>query len=193
MKQFLLKLWMVESNIRATMRISTWCHTRLPLIGRFAAMIVDRTLLWRFGVDVTSYRVKVGQLQISHPSGVLLGGNGIVSDGRVAVNSGAKFVGPAPDDPDYLARHANGDVFRLGDNVVIGANTVLVGPLDICDNVVIGAMSLVNRSITEPGTYVGIPVKRINDDVPSDIWVARGGSLPPERVRSELGRIGVSK
>jgi len=173
MKRFLLKLWMVESNIRATMRVSTWFHSKVPLIGRFMGMVVDRTLLWRFGVDVTSYRVKVAMLRVSHPSGVLLGGNGIVSEGRVAVNSGAKFVGPAPDNAEYLARHATGDVFRLGDNVVIGANTVVVGPVDICDNVVVGAMSLVNRSITEPGTYVGIPAKRISDEVPSDIWVAR--------------------
>ena len=173
MKRFLLKLWMVESNIRATMRVSTWFHTRMPLIGRFMAMLIDRTLLWRFGVDVTSYRVKVAKLRISHPAGVLLGGNGIVSEGRVAVNAGAKFVGPAPDDPEYHARHATGDVFRLGDNVVIGANTVVVGPVDICDNVVVGAMSLVNRPITEPGTYVGIPAKRISDEVPSDIWVSR--------------------
>ena len=185
MKRFLLKLWMVESNIRATMRVSTWCHNKVPVVGRFLAMLVDRTLLWRFGVDVTSYRVKVASLQISHPSGVLLGGNGIVSDGRVAVNSGAKFVGPAPDNPEYLARHATGDVFRLGDNVVIGANSVLVGPLEICDNVVIGAMSLVNRSITQPGTYVGCPVKRISDDVPKDVWVARAGVLPPPRLRDE--------
>ncbi|NQX95776.1 MAG: hypothetical protein HRT64_12800 [Erythrobacter sp.] len=184
MKRLLLKIWMVESHLRGCMRLSTWAHTRLPLIGRFVAMLVDRSLLWRFGVDVTSYRVRVARLQISHPSGVLLGGNGIVSDGRVAVNAGAKFVGPSPDDPEYLARHATGDVFRLGDNVVIGANSVLVGPLDICDNVVIGAMSLVNRSITQPGTYVGIPAKRISDDVPSDVWVGRGGDLPPLRLRT---------
>lgn len=188
MKRFLLKLWMVESNIRATMRLSTFLHHKVPVLGRFLAMMADRTLLLRYGVDVTSYRVKVAQLQISHPSGVLLGGNGIVSDGRVAVNSGVKFVGPAPDNADYLERHATGDVFRLGDNVVIGANTVLVGPLDICDNVVIGAMSLVNRSITEPGTYVGIPAKRINDDVPSDVWVGRSGAKPPERIERQAAQ-----
>ncbi|MDJ0978408.1 MAG: hypothetical protein QNI87_07715 [Erythrobacter sp.] len=183
MKRFLLKLWMIESNIRASIRVSTWLHTRVPLLGRYLSMLVDRSLLWRFGVDVTSHRVRVANLQISHPSGVLLGGNGIVSDGRVAVNSGVKFVGPAPDDPGYLARHASGDVFRLGDNVVIGANSVLVGPLDICDNVVIGAMSLVNRSITEPGTYVGVPAKRIRDEAPEDVWVSRGGAQAPERLR----------
>lgn len=172
MKKLLLALWMIESNIRLTMRASTWFHERVPLVGRFMAMLLDRSLLWRFGLDVTSYRVKVARLRMSHPDGVLLGGNGIVSAGRVAVMSGVKFVGTAPDDEAFLARHATGDVFRLGDNVVIGANSVVVGPLEICDNVVIGAMSLVNRSITEPGTYVGVPVKRIRSEPPDDVWVA---------------------
>ncbi|MEM6585810.1 MAG: hypothetical protein AAF692_08655 [Pseudomonadota bacterium] len=187
MKRLLLKLWMVESHIRATMRLSTWLHARVPIIGQYVSMIVDRSLLWRFGLDVTSHRVRVARLQISHPCGVLLGGNGVVSDGRVAVNSGAKFVGPSPDHADYLARHATGDVFRLGDNVVIGANCVLVGPLDICDNVMIGAMSLVNRSITQPGTYVGVPARRISNEAPSDVWVARGGDRPPQRLLVQEG------
>lgn len=187
MKRLMLNLWMVESNIRATMRLSTWLHARVPIIGRYVSMIVDRSLLWRFGLDVTSHRVRVARLQISHPCGVLLGGNGLVSDGRVVVNAGAKFVGPAPDDTDYLARHATGDVFRLGDNVVIGANCVLVGPLDICDNVMIGAMSLVNRSITQPGTYVGVPARRISNEAPSDVWVARGGDRPPPRLMVQQG------
>ena len=175
-KRILVKLWMVESNIRGTMRLSKWFHFKVPLVGRAISMILDRSLLLRYGFEVTSYRVNVRQLQASHPNGVLLGGNGIVSDGRVAVMSGVKFVGPAPDNERYLERHRTGDVFRLGDNVVIGANSVVVGPVEICDNVVIGAMSLVNRSITEPGTYVGIPAKRIGDDVPSDIWVSRSGA-----------------
>jgi len=54
---------------------------------------------------------------------------------------------------------------------VFGANAVVIGPIDICDNVVIGAMNLVNKSITEPGVYVGTPVRRIAD-VSSDEWVA---------------------
>lgn len=172
MKRLLLSWWMVEPSIRRVIRRSTWWHNKVPGLGRYIAMIVDRTLLWRYGLDVTSYRIKVRELKISHPAGILLGGNGIVSDGRVAIMSGVRFVGPAPDDPEYLARHATGDVFRLGDNVVIGANSVVVGPVEICDNVVVGAMSLVNRSITEPGTYVGIPAKRIKSDVPNEAWVA---------------------
>ena len=105
-------------------------------------------------------------------AGILLGGNGIVSPGRVAIMAGVKFVGRHPADPDYLARHREGRVFQLGDNVVIGANSVVVGPVEICDNVVVAAMSLVNRSIAEPGTYAGIPAKKVREEIPGDDWVA---------------------
>jgi acetyltransferase-like isoleucine patch superfamily enzyme len=102
---------------------------------------------------------------------VLLGGNGIVSKGRVAVMAGVKFVGRSPTDAEYLARHREQRVFVLGDNVVIGANSVILGPIDICDNVLIGALSLVNRSISEPGVYVGIPARKVSSEV-SEEWVA---------------------
>ena len=62
-------------------------------------------------------------------------------------------------------------MFVLGDNVVIGANSVVMGPVDICDNVLIGAMSLVNKSISEPGVYVGVPARKVSAEV-SDEWVA---------------------
>ena len=119
-------VWLMHRNIRHSIRFSTWCYERVPGIGRFLAMFIDRTLVWRYGLEVTSHRVKVAHLHIPHPVGVLLGGNGIVSEGRVAVMSGAKFVGRAPDDPEYLARAKTGDVFRLGDNVMIGTNSVIV-------------------------------------------------------------------
>ena len=165
-------LWHIEPNIRLRMRISTWFHRRVPVVGRFVAMWIDRTLLWAYGLDVTSYTVNIAALGMSHPDGVLLGGNGIVSRGRVVIMSGVKFVGRSPTDTDYLRRNAEQAVSHFGDNVVIGANSVVVGPIDICDNVVIGAMSLVNKSIDEPGTYAGVPARRIRDEIPGEEWVS---------------------
>lgn len=49
----------------------------------------------------------------------------------------------------------------IGDRVEIGAGAVVIAPLrscmSICDDVRIGANSVVTRSITEPGTYAGAP------------------------------------
>jgi acetyltransferase-like isoleucine patch superfamily enzyme len=49
----------------------------------------------------------------------------------------------------------------IGNNVSIGSNATIL-PVSICDNVVIGAGSVVTKNITESGTYVGNPAKRIN-------------------------------
>jgi serine acetyltransferase len=162
----------IEKHIRIAIRLSTWCRRRIPLIGRHCATIIDRTMLVLYGIDMMSSSIAVRRLSISHPSGVLLGGNGLVSPGRVGINSGVKLVGRSPDDPEYLRRAREGTVFRFGDNVVIGANSVVIGPIDICDNVIISAMSLVNKSITEPGVYGGIPARKLKDGVPNDSWVA---------------------
>ena len=165
MKRALLALWSLPSHIRFWIGLGHWLGNRLPLIGLPLSMIVDRVLFTFYSLDAASRNVFVPDLQIGHPVGVLLGGNGIRSRGTLVVNAGAKFVGRAPDDPEYLARHAEKRVFDLGDNIVIGTNSVVIGPVTICDNVVVGAMSLVNKDITEPGTYVGCPVRKVSDDV----------------------------
>jgi len=140
-------------------------------VGRHLSMVLDRALLCTHGIDLASHSIDVHVLSISHPGGILLGGNGIVSRGRVVVMAGVKFVGRSPTDPEYIARHRERRVFVLGDNVVIGANSVVIGPVEICDNVLIGAMSLVNKSIGEPGVYVGVPVRKLSAEV-SEEWVA---------------------
>jgi acetyltransferase-like isoleucine patch superfamily enzyme len=46
----------------------------------------------------------------------------------------------------------------IGNNVSIGSNSTIL-PVNICDNVVIGAGSVVVKNITEPGVYAGNPAK----------------------------------
>ena len=171
-KQLYLDFWMIERYICRHIRWSRWFYYHVPVIGRRISLILDRQLLGRYGIDLMSASIDVAHLAIAHPVGILLGGNGLYSKGRVAIMAGVKFVGRSPNDPLYLERKADYKTFTFGDNVVVGVNSVIVGPVDICDNVVIGSMSLVNRSITEPGLYVGTPVRRIGDAVPTDEWVA---------------------
>jgi acetyltransferase-like isoleucine patch superfamily enzyme len=44
----------------------------------------------------------------------------------------------------------------IGNNVSIGTNATIL-PVKICDNVVIGAGSVVTKDITCPGVYAGNP------------------------------------
>lgn len=50
----------------------------------------------------------------------------------------------------------------IGNNVSIGSNATIL-PVRICNNVVIGAGSVVTKDIEEAGFYVGNPAKKIKD------------------------------
>ena len=50
---------------------------------------------------------------------------------------------------------------HIGDRVSIGSNSTLL-PIQICDDVVIGAGSVVTRDIVVSGTYAGNPARRLN-------------------------------
>jgi len=49
----------------------------------------------------------------------------------------------------------------IGDNVNLGANAVILGPVVLGDNINIGALAMVNKSFGSDCTLVGIPVKMI--------------------------------
>ena len=49
---------------------------------------------------------------------------------------------------------------KIGDNVSIGSNATIL-PVTVCNNVVIGAGSVVTKNIKAPGVYVGNPAKLI--------------------------------
>jgi UDP-3-O-[3-hydroxymyristoyl] glucosamine N-acyltransferase len=51
----------------------------------------------------------------------------------------------------------------VGERTYIGAGSKLAGAVKVGDDIVVGAMSFVNRDIYESGIYVGIPVKKIKD------------------------------
>jgi acetyltransferase-like isoleucine patch superfamily enzyme len=48
----------------------------------------------------------------------------------------------------------------LGNKVYVGSNSTIM-PITICDDVVIGAGSVVTKDITESGTYAGNPARKL--------------------------------
>ncbi len=77
------------------------------------------------------------------------------------ISHGAMFINDVFED----GKPAGGNTTKwkqtiIGNNVSIGTNATIL-PVNICDNVVIGAGAVVTKDITEAGTYVGNPAKRL--------------------------------
>jgi acetyltransferase-like isoleucine patch superfamily enzyme len=85
---------------------------------------------------------------------VTIGEDCFVSHGAMFINDRFHNDGPARGDKALWGRT------RLGNRVSIGTNATVL-PVTICDNVVVGAGSVVTRDITEPGYYAGNPARRL--------------------------------
>ncbi len=87
---------------------------------------------------------------------VTIGDNCFISHGAMFINDKFQKGGPAGGDRSLWKETV------IGNNVSIGTNATIL-PVHICDNVVIGAGSVVTKDITEPGIYAGNPAHKIRD------------------------------
>ncbi len=85
---------------------------------------------------------------------VSIGSDCFVGHGVKFINDTFSTGGPAGGDKNKWKST------RIGNHVSIGSNATLL-PVNICDQVVIGAGAVVTRDITEPGVYVGNPATLI--------------------------------
>ncbi|KNC50773.1 acetyltransferase [Thecamonas trahens ATCC 50062] len=85
------------------------------------------------------------------------------------IGHGVKFINDAFSDMRvaFADEAHKWEATTLGNNVLIGTNATIM-PVNICDNAVIGAGSVVTSDITEPGFYMGVPAVRIGDPPPDD-------------------------
>ena len=81
---------------------------------------------------------------------VMIGQDCFIGHGVVFINDNLVDGKPAGGDVSKWK------VTNIGNNVSLGSNATIL-PVNICDNVVIGAGSVVTKNITEQGIYAGNP------------------------------------
>jgi len=85
---------------------------------------------------------------------VSIGHNCFISHGSMFINDTFTGGGPA------RGRKELWKSTSIGNNVSIGTNATIL-PINICDNVVVGAGAVVTKDITSPGIYAGNPARKI--------------------------------
>ena len=63
---------------------------------------------------------------------------------------------------------------KIGKNFQMGGLSGVLGHLDVCNNVTVGAHTLITKNITKPGNYIGImPAQEHNDWAKSSVFIKK--------------------
>lgn len=123
----------------------------IPLIPRLIAQVAR----WFTGVEIhPGARIGTGFF-IDHGMGVVIGETSEIGD-HVTLFQGVTLGGTGK---ERGKRHPT-----LGNHVVVGAGAKILGAIRIGDNVKIGANSVVLRSVPPNSTVIGIPGRVIKSD-----------------------------
>ncbi|MGC1395143.1 MAG: DapH/DapD/GlmU-related protein [Coleofasciculaceae cyanobacterium] len=124
------------------------------IIALFYRFFYQVVIEWILGIEIP-WDTKIGKnLQLQHGVGLVINHETIIGENCVLRNSttiGNKKIA----DGSYSAAP------KIGNNVDIGANVVIIGAITIGDNAVVGAGSVVVKDVPEGAVVVGNPARVI--------------------------------
>ena len=129
-----------------------------------SAMALRTVGLVLLGMDILP-GMKVGPgLLLGHPGGVTIGNEGLTIGANVSFAGGVTCAARYPD-----ADMGPQEFATIGDGAVIGAHAVLVGPVKIGRNAMVGSNSVVLTDVPDNAVVFGIPARRVGnrDDNPA--------------------------
>ncbi|MCM8787933.1 MAG: serine O-acetyltransferase [Candidatus Omnitrophica bacterium] len=138
-------------------RISHWLWEK----GfKLEARILSQISRFLTGVEIHP-AAKIGRrFFIDHGMGVVIGETTEIGD-DVLIYQGVVLGGVSC---QHTKRHPT-----VGNNVVIGAGAIVLGPIKIGDNAKIGAGSVVINNVSNNATVVGVPGREIVDKAPKKV------------------------
>ena len=127
-----------------------WKHNRFLL-----ARLVSHLNRFFTGIEIHPGAQIGRRFFIDHGSGVVIGETAEIGD-DVLMYQGAVLGGTSS---EHVKRHPT-----VGNSVVIGANSVILGPITIGDSAKVGSGSVVVQPVPQGATVIGVPgrVTRIN-------------------------------
>jgi serine O-acetyltransferase len=141
-------------------RIAHFVHTRVLWLP-FRILLLGVTLLWQKGIEIST--------GISIPASAIIGHSFYIGHfGGIIINAKA-IIGHNCNISQGVTIGVSGlgekrGVPIIGNNVYIGVNSVVAGKIEIADDVLIGACSLVTSSAEKAAVLVGVPAVKVSND-----------------------------
>jgi serine O-acetyltransferase len=122
---------------------------RAPLTALYH--VLYRVVMWLWGIDL-GYTVKLGRrVRIWHHGGIVIGAKKIGDDVHIRQNTTLGL----------LHRGHDEEKPTIGDRVDIGAGACVLGEIFVGDDVVIGANSVVVKDVQPGAVMFGVPARPV--------------------------------
>ena len=152
-KKIWFRYFQAESNAVYLVRKYQYYVSKVDIIHKLVSRILEMMMMRRYGIFIGA-KCTIGLgFRIWHPYGIIVNNVKIGKNFNIQHNCtiGRKTLGIG----------TPGTCPEIGDNVCMYAHSLILGPVRIGDNITIGANSLVNKDLPEAGIYVGSPVRKI--------------------------------
>jgi len=132
-------------------RISFFLTHKVPIVGSYIGLIFEYINRILYSVDISRYAKIDGGFVVMHGMGIVIGEE--VQIGKNCKILNGVNLGNKDTEVTYNQQP------KIGNNVVIGTGAKCLGAINIGDNVIIGANAVVLSDIPENCIAVGIPAK----------------------------------
>ncbi|MDO5560690.1 MAG: serine O-acetyltransferase EpsC [Oscillospiraceae bacterium] len=173
------EIWLTYSGLHAvrSYRFSHWCYKRKLFT---MARIISQMSRFFTGIEIHPGATIGKGLFIDHGMGVVIGETAEIGD-NCLIYQGVTLGGTGK---DKGKRHPT-----LGNNVMVGAGAKVLGPFKVGDNVKIAANAVVLEEIPPNSTAVGVPARIIRRDGTKPVCQDLDQIHIPDPVAQEICRL----
>jgi serine O-acetyltransferase len=138
-------------------------RSKLPKVVKKILLVF--AIIWQKWIEIISgislpYSATIGSgFYIGHFGNIIINASAVIGN-NCNISQGVTI--------GVSGKSENRGVPVIGNNVYIGANSVIAGKITVGDDVVIGANTFVNRDIEPNVTVLGVPAKKISDNTSVD-------------------------
>ncbi len=162
----LLGIYNIDKRANRLFHKKCRLYQRGGLINRYRVIRIENYLEEKYGLKIPS-TVSIGKnFHIHHPYGIRIGMTAIIGNNchvypRFAVVAAVK--GDEARILNHERRHA-----KIGDDCILGHSAILIGPIEIGDDVTIGACAIVTKNVPSHSVVKGLNQIRSkrDDEIP---------------------------